>query len=141
MLLRDTRTGKATSHELKPVAGRPGQYAGRLKAEAVGTYVLTVDEAIARASNVAAKQIVVELPQEEMRRTEANPRTLAALASGKQTFLRIDEAGDLAERIGADTLTTVEEQRFGLWDTAAMWVLLAVLLTAEWFTRKRINLM
>ena len=141
VVLTDTATGTAKKHTVQAVVGQAGQYTGRLTVDQTGTYVLSVDESIAKAKQVASKQIIVELPQDETRRGEANERTLHALASNDETYLPIERAGELAERIGNQTLTTVEQQQFSLWDTPAMWTLLVLLLTFEWFVRKRINLM
>ena len=51
-----------------------------------------------------------------------------------------DHFEKLAELIPAGRLQTVREKLFTLWDTKAMWILVALLLTAEWCIRKRVNM-
>jgi hypothetical protein len=134
-------TRKATEHVLKKVEDRPGQYKATVLPRHTGTYEITCDPSVAEPNQVASKRIVVELPQAEAQRTEANDRVLRSIASRpEKNFLSAYEIDRLADLIPRDSKTRYDEQRHTLWDTKLALVLLAILLAVEWFVRKRCNM-
>ncbi len=137
----DTTTGQAQEHKLSAVAGKPGQYQGIIQADRTGTFELTCEKSIADRSKVAGRTIVVELPQAEARRTEADDRLLKTIASRPEFFMQAGDIEKLPSFIPPGLLTTVHENRFTLWDTKLTLMLIIALLTAEWILRKRNNLM
>lgn len=136
----NTQTGDVEIHELDAIKNRPGQYRTSIVAAHTGAFELTGPEGFAEASQMAGKQIVIELPQAESRRTEANHRVMASLASKPEYLLGIENVEQLAELIPPGQLEAVEYERHMLWDTELMWILIATLLAAEWFIRKRNNM-
>ena len=136
----DQKTGLAVTHTLPAVEGKPGRFRAEILPAHTGVYELTCDPRFADAGQVAGKQIVVHLPRAEQRRSEADARTMRTIASKDEFALQAGDVGKLAELIPAGRLQTVKERQFTLWDTKAMWLLIAMLLTAEWFVRKRMNM-
>lgn len=136
----DQNTGLAVTHTLPAVEGKPGRFRAEILPAHTGVYELTCDPQFADASQVAGKQIVVHLPRAEQRRSEADARTMQTIASKDEFALQAGDVGKLAELVPAGRLQTVKERQFMLWDTKAMWLLIAMLLTAEWFVRKRMNM-
>jgi hypothetical protein len=136
----DRKTGNVETHTLPAVDGKPGRFRAEITPAHTGTYELTCDPKFADASKVASKQIVVHLPRAEQRRSEANAHTMRTVASKDEFALQAGDIDRLAELIPPGKLQTVREKRFTLWDTRAMWILIALLLTAEWFIRKRVNM-
>ncbi|MBN1556339.1 MAG: VWA domain-containing protein [Phycisphaerae bacterium] len=136
----DRKTNKATTHKLPAVEGKPGRFHADILPAHTGTYELTCDPKFADPTQVAGKQIVVHLPRAEQRRSEADAHTMRTIASKDEFALPAGEIGKLAEWIPPGRLQTVREKRFTLWDTKGMWILLVLLLTAEWLIRKRVNM-
>jgi hypothetical protein len=136
----NTQTGEVQVHELDAIKNRPGQYRTTIVAAHTGSFELTGPEGFADASQMASKQITIELPQAETRRTEANRRVMASLASKPEYLLGIENVEQLDELIPPGQLEAVEYERHMLWDTELMWILIATLLAAEWFIRKRNNM-
>ncbi|MBS3820683.1 MAG: hypothetical protein KGY81_02855, partial [Phycisphaerae bacterium] len=136
----DTKTGEAVEHELAAIDNRPGQYTATIVASRTGTFDLTAADDTIDPSQVAGKQIVIELPQAESQRTEANRRVMEKLASKEEYLLGIEDVKHLADLIPPGQLEAVEYERHALWDTVPVWVLIAVLLAVEWFLRKRNNM-
>ena len=120
---------------------KPGRYQARILARHTGVYELTalVDDPLAR-EKVRPKRIVIELPQAEGRRPEADVATMKNVASRPDNFLRIDQVDKLAELIPPGQLRTVREASLTIWDTPAMLIVLVVLLTVEWILRKKYNM-
>jgi hypothetical protein len=136
----DTKTGRMRKHKLHAVKGKPGRYKAQIIADRTGTFEFTCPESVAERSRVASKQILVELPQAEARRTEANERVMRSIATKPQYFLRADQVDQLAELIPADHRKRYEDEQHTLWDTKAMLLLIVTLLAVEWMVRKRSNL-
>ena len=65
---------------------------------------------------------------------------MQTIASKDEFALPAAEINRLVDLIPPGRLMTVREKVFPLWDTKAMWILIVLLLTAEWFLRKRVNM-
>jgi len=137
----DAATGEADTLVLEKLAGKPGRYRKTIVADKTGTFELTAmkDDPLA-AQKVASKRIVVELPQAESRRTEADAEVMSIVASRPENFLRIDEVGRLAELIPPGKLTADRYEARELWDSNLTLVLIVVLLGVEWVLRKKYNM-
>ena len=120
---------------------KPGHYKASIVAGHTGAYELTAlaSDPLA-AEKVASKRIVIELPQAESRRTEADPATMKNVASRDRNFMRIHEIDRLAELIPPGRLRTVQKQPHYLWDTPAVLLAAVLLLAAEWILRKKYNM-
>ena len=136
----DMKTGEILTYALPAMQEAPGRYKGQIPANHTGTFQLTCDLPNVDPQKIANKQIVVEWPQAEAKRSEASAETLASIASQGDFALAAHEIDSLAKRIPTGTLQAIEEERYLLWDTNLMWLLIASLLTVEWFLRKRSNM-
>jgi len=139
----DTATGKSEVIELPAVdvEKKPGRYKRTIVARRTGTFKLTALRSGADLpDDVKAKQIVVELPQAEARRPEADPETLRSIASREDRFLEIQDVGRLAELIPHGRLKTTRQQIHKLWDCPLTLILIVLLLTIEWIVRKKYNM-
>jgi len=137
----DTATGETDALVLEKLAGKPGRYRKTIVADKTGTFELTAmkDDPLAD-QKVASKRIVVALPQAELRRREADAEVMSNVASRPENFLRIDEAGRLAELIPPGRLTADRYESRELWDSNLTLILIVVLLGVEWILRKKYNM-
>jgi len=139
----DTATGKSEAIELPAVdvKKKPGRYKRTIVARRTGTFKLTALKSGAGSpDDVTSKQIVVELPQAEARRPEADPETLRSIASREDHFLEVQEVGRLAELIPSGRLKTTRQQIHKLWDCPLTYIAILLLLTIEWIVRKKYNM-
>ncbi|MGD0896301.1 MAG: hypothetical protein ABR915_00610 [Thermoguttaceae bacterium] len=132
-------SNESTDHVLRAV--KPGFYEGAVLPEHTGVFELTAVAAPGAAEawgpeEVASRRIDVRLPQDELRRPEANYQALRDLAAEPARFLRIHEVDRLAERIPPGKLTAVLEQQHMLWNTLFALGACCVLLLTEWTVRK-----
>jgi len=144
----DTRTGAAESIELPAVdpVGKPGRYKRTIVARRTGTFEIT-----ARGTGLSpveggageapvSRRIVIELPQVEARRREANLRIMKTIASRRQNFMTADEIDKLAGLIPAGRLKTTHEVPHDLWDCPLVLIVIVLLMAAEWILRKKHNM-
>jgi len=128
---------------LKPVGAKdfPGRYKGTIVAARTGKYELTAlaGDPMA-AEKVAAKSLVIELPQAEARRTEADLATLKRICRRQEDFVRLADVDKLAGRIPPGRLNTVREVPRSFWDSKFALALIVALLVAEWIGRKKYNM-
>lgn len=139
----DVKTGKEHPVMLKAVDpdARPGRYALAVTAKHTGSFELTAlrSDPLAR-EKVASKRIVVDLPRAEARRTEADHKTMAAIASRKPNCLQAHQIDKLAELIPSGRLETVHPSQFLLWDSYVSLLVIVALLAVEWILRKKYNM-
>ena len=127
-----------------------GHFSGVISEEATahsGRFRLTVrGEGPDFEDSVAFKDIIIELPQDESRRKEANETTMrligsrASAAGPDGNFLHLHDIDRLAEMIPPGRRTTVHKQPRELWDSKLTLLLIVGLLAAEWITRKAYNM-
>jgi uncharacterized membrane protein len=135
----NTRTNDSQTLTAAGVEGKRGRFKLSYKAAAVGSYeIQPADEALVPLTST--KRIEIELPQAEALRTEANEEVMRNIASRPENFLRIADAGNLANLVPVDRLVTVDERRLELWDTKAMLLAMVLLLGVEWIIRKKHNM-
>ncbi|MHC4562402.1 MAG: hypothetical protein ACYS8X_06480 [Planctomycetota bacterium] len=95
---------------------------------------------------VAARDIVIELPQAEGINKEADEPTMRLIGSRSMVtgenggFLLLADIDSLAERIPPDRRRSVHQIPRELWDSRLALLLIIALLTAEWLGRKRHNM-
>jgi hypothetical protein len=137
----DAATGKARTIELKrdPAGGAKGQYEALIPLNSLGSFDLTAKMEGVAATDIADKRIVVALPEEEFRRSEADRTTLAEIAPGDR-LVDLAAANELAGRIAPESTALFNQQVHDLWDTPAMLGLIVLLLAAGWIVRKHNNL-
>jgi len=126
---------------LEAVEGKPGVYRKNdFEPRRKGAYRLSPQGLLADANDPAlAKQIVVEPPQAEFARTEADEATMRSLAWPTDKFLRVEQIDRLAE-IPAGRWTSTTETPRDLWDTKLALLVVVTLLTLEWIGRKKYNM-
>ena len=139
--MTDLATDESKELTLKAVdpKNRPGQYRATFVARHTGTYELK-----ARGSDGGdaqqGKQIIIELPQAEARRSEADLAAMRTVASHPDNFLHVHQVDKLAELIPPGRLTTYHDVPRELWDSPLALFLIVVLLVVEWILRKKHNM-
>ncbi|HDZ20817.1 hypothetical protein LCGC14_0269020 [marine sediment metagenome] len=148
----DTETGQRHTITLAAVdpEKQPGYFKGDIDETVTahqGRYRLTamVDDPNADQI-VAAKEIVIELPQAESLNKEAGEATMRLIGSrsiaagSNEAFLPLRQIDKLAEWIPPGRKRSILELPRELWDTRLALLLIVALLTAEWILRKKHNL-
>ncbi|MFP4104907.1 MAG: hypothetical protein ACLFVU_02360 [Phycisphaerae bacterium] len=144
-------SGEKRSLELDQVKSPDGEPTGRFskefRLEKTGTFELTaLTDDPKHEEKVAGKRIVVELPQAEARRPEADQGTMQAVAiDPKLNYMTIADIESLVEpgsrrKIPEGRLKPVREEPRTLWDTKLMLLLIVTLLAVEWALRKKFNM-
>lgn len=121
---------------LLPIAERPGWYTGRLSADRAGKYSAHLPGG---ESGVAPRvTFSVVNPSSEWEDTSPDPTQLEDLsrATGGAHWPLVD-LGEVPDRIGdRSIIETVGRTSSTVWDSAALMIGFAVLLTLEWSLRK-----
>ncbi|MBI5724132.1 MAG: hypothetical protein HZA50_09260 [Planctomycetes bacterium] len=142
--------------DLKPVMEpggkiREGWFQGTIPPEYTrtsGEYELTSNELRLKyaadpdklAQRVAAKVVKLEKPRAEAIKSEADPDTMANIASKPEYAMKIFQVEDLLTKIAREKLRADREQTDPLWDTNMCLMLIVLLLVAEWIIRKVYNM-
>jgi|GEM_PF-1992797 hypothetical protein len=129
-------TVESTRLNLLPIAGRPGWYAGRYRPGAPGRYtaqILGVDDP--KAGKVAFSVIAATSEWED---PSPDPDALAEISSRTGgVALPLAAIRRLPELVGDRSVTEVVGRSAStVWDSSAIMLLFALLLTAEWALRK-----
>jgi hypothetical protein len=140
-----TREGTQETAEYQLQSTKPGFFEGAIPADRVGVFQIT-----ARAKpespdqwleeDVSTRRVEIRLPQEELRRPEADYATLREMAGSDDRFLKLSELDRLPQRLPSEKRVAVIEVPHALWNTMFMLVMLGVLLLTEWTVRKLYNL-
>ncbi|MBT3200231.1 MAG: VWA domain-containing protein [Phycisphaerales bacterium] len=118
-----------------------GQYKRTIVAARTGSFEITAPpQTRYLRDDIKSKKIVIELPQAEARRREADRRTLREIASREDRFLDIHEVAELPKRIPHGRLQTTRYQIEKLWDIPLTLIVIVLLLTIEWLGRKKYNM-
>jgi len=145
MLLDPVETGRATQEvTLTPVPNKPGHFALTIDAPPTGAYDL-IPKRMPGGENSQGerpvKRIVVEAPQAEHERTEADEQTLKALASEPgNKYLPLHQIDKLADLVPSKTMYKTITNPKTLWDCNLSLILIVLLLTVEWIVRKKHNM-
>jgi hypothetical protein len=152
VVLINTDTDERTTITLTAMdrQNQPGIYTGQIDQTVTaqrGTYRLTALPDHPHAEQIVAdREFVIELPQAEALRKEADETTMRLIGSTSQAtgpeggFLALHDVAKLAEWIPPDRKQSIQELPRELWDSRLTLILVVVLLTAEWILRKRHNL-
>jgi len=137
----NSRTGSVETIVLEKVPNKPGRYTKTMQAAQTGTFELTAmrDDPDA-ARKVSSKRIVIEVPQAEALRPEADEATMKAIASRAENFLHIQEIDKLPEMIPPGKLATYRDDWREVWDSPLTLLLIVLVLAAEWIIRKKHNM-
>ena len=130
----------STTIEMTAVESTPGLYAGSYLASKDGNYEIKTQPQDADISNAA--EFSVQTVDLEDRETAMQPdvaRQAAEISGGRQ--LSLASLGDFPSTLPEETLiaNTVKIER-DLWDTPLWFILIAALAGAEWFLRRKDNL-
>jgi hypothetical protein len=90
----DMDSGKIVEYTLKK--DRPGLYRITIEAEKQGRFQLTCQPEYAPEDKVESRQIIVEMPEAEARRPEADPWTMQRLVSRDEFCLGANEVEKLS---------------------------------------------
>ncbi len=146
MLLDPVRSGRPIRElKLKPVEGRDGHFEITIDAPPTGKYDL-MPKTMPGAGGTdepdkVLKRIVVEPPQAEHERKEADEETMKSLAAEPAShFLPIHEIDTLADIVPSRTLHKARRIPKALWDCRLSLLLIVLLLAVEWIVRKKHNM-
>ena len=130
----------STIIEMTAVEDTPGLYAGSYLASKDGNYEIKAQPQDADKSNIAEFSVrTVDLEDQETAMQPEVARQAAEISGGRQ--LSLAGLGDFPGTLPEETLiaNTVKIER-ELWDTPLWFILIAVLAGAEWFLRRKDNL-
>ena len=130
----------STIIEMTAVEDTPGLYAGSYLASKDGNYEIKARLQDADKSNTAEFSVrTVDLEDQETAMQPEVARQAAEISGGRQ--LSLAGLGDFPGTLPEETLiaNTVKIER-ELWDTPLWFILIAVLAGAEWFLRRKDNL-
>ncbi len=128
--------------ELEAVEGRPGEYAGALRAEApTGAYRIWIGDEDDE-KNRGWNRFQVEIPNREYENPTMDEAALQDIArrSGGAYF-PLARIGELPEKIQSLKEYLSETQEEDLWDSPLAFLLFTLLITAEWILRKAVRLL
>jgi hypothetical protein len=117
------------------------EYAATWTPTEPGDWDVTIDEPALGALNLR-ERVEVRLPNDELRRPEADHALLASLAeaTGGRAFA-VEELGELPPLLPSrDVIISGAPDVEALWDKPFMLALLLILLTAEWVGRRLLRL-
>jgi hypothetical protein len=130
--------GAAVEREvvLRPLPGQPGLYRGEFMAPAPGAYSFRID----RDSQVRLDFAVAE-PRLELGETAMNDALLRQMAEASGgTYYREESIHKLPDALGRKTERVQSKIEPPLWSSPFYFMLLLVVVTAEWLLRKRYQL-
>ena len=130
---------ETTQLRLEPVPDIPGLYQGTFTPEQAGHYRLhtaPADEELANSVEFSVKASPLEQLEPAMQ--EEQLRRMAELSGGKYFTMR--ELPSLPQTIAGEQRTTVIRREKELWDIPIVLVVLVGLTGAEWFLRRRYDL-
>lgn len=140
--IEDATGARLAEVDLRQVEGAPGEYVATILPDVVGTLRVRVQDALITAQPLLADAEVFN-PENELRRPETDHDLLASLA--RDTGGRVLETASDIERLNTSLLrdrsvTTPNPLTERLWDTPLAFLLVVLLLTAEWIGRKALRL-
>jgi len=124
---------------LEPVPDVPGLYSGSYVTDAAGGYTLqaaNADQDIANAPEFDVRQTALEMRQTAMQQQLLEQ--MAEATGGR--YYPIGELPQLPDAIPAEPRTRLVRMEKELFDLPVLFVLLVILAGAEWFIRRRSNL-
>ncbi|GMV81021.1 MAG: hypothetical protein AMXMBFR7_22050 [Planctomycetota bacterium] len=135
-----------TNFELTPIPGQPGNFQGALPAKEKGTFRITLRD---EDEQGAYKDYAVRIPQIEMDQPDMKKEVLDNVAKASKQgrddkVARMyfpDEAGELVKELRESQRRLEVRIEDPLWDAPLMALLFTLLMGAEWFLRKRSDLM
>lgn len=142
--VKSARTGKVATVTLDPVSGETGIFRAAFPVGEEGRYEawLTDDDAPG-GKQVAAAEFEARLPDRENREPMLDAATLQAVASVTgATYVPLSRLEEVARRFSGGGPIEIPESTEvkDLWDTPTTLLILVAVLAAEWWLRKRAQL-
>jgi hypothetical protein len=136
---RKGASGDASELSLTPVSEVDGLYSGIVVPDATGSYVIrTAQDEPSAANSVEFEILSIPLEQRETAMQQQVCSKMAELSGGKAyTFRTLSSLPDGI--VKKEQVKVIRTERI-LWDLPAMFVLLVLICGAEWFMRRRDNL-
>jgi hypothetical protein len=152
MINLDTQETKHLTLAAIKKPGKPGdkeEFTGRFKAEIVaehtGRFQFTSTELREdkdAADKIAPKNIVIELPQAEAAKPEADQAGMQSWASPRgENFVNVWDADKLAKMIPTAKTVIIDDKALEFWDRRYTLIFIVLLLGIEWVLRKKYNMM
>ncbi len=117
---------------LQPVAGQEGRYQQQVVATQPGTYAITVDHDPEARVETLVTQPLFELGETAM--NEALLKRMASASGGR--FFREEDLHELPDLLNADAEKVRTPVDVEIWASPLSFLLLLLLITAEWVLRK-----
>lgn len=106
-----------------------------------GEYFITVGDEL-NENDMATDSFDVYIPDREIEEVAINTKILQDMATETGgAFLTLSQGGEIKERITQKTVPEKQIKDNPLWDTPLIFVIFALLITAEWVLRKLFRLM
>jgi hypothetical protein len=135
-LVRGTFSPRGTDVQLRPEPGQRGLYRGEFIAPAPGKYEFHLDR-----DPATRLDFTVRAPQHELGDTALNEpllREMASLTGGR--YFNADNLDQITSAIDHRAERAHSTLEVALWSSPLMWLLIVVVVTAEWILRKRSHL-
>jgi hypothetical protein len=124
---------------LEPIPGLPGMFQGYFTPERPGRFEVVDPRADDNTANRALFEVEEStLEQREPAMQENLLRKMAELSGGR--YFRISDLPDLPEAVGGEARTVTVRRDKELWDQAFVFAVILLLAGAEWFLRRRFDL-
>jgi len=121
---------------LRPIPDRPGMYRGELIAPSPGNYVFTVEH-----DKSSKLEFSVSDPKQELAEAAMNEALLRQMAEASGgAFFREEDLYTLPIKIGAKTERLESTLEVELWSSPFYFLLMLLVVTAEWIGRKMVQL-
>ncbi|GMU84727.1 MAG: hypothetical protein AMXMBFR47_45960 [Planctomycetota bacterium] len=135
--------GQSRPLSLAPIAGREGWFGGRALLEVDGPAVVRLPLAGGEGREELVKYFAIQRPEIELAVLKQQVDGLKGLAEATGgRYLPLADAGTLPEEIrNASIIRPLQGPRRSLWDSGWVLSLVAMLLGAEWFVRRRNHLL
>ena len=140
VLERESIADSAAELELEPVPDSPGLYSGVHLASEDGTFLLRTKAQDAEVSNrVHFEVATVPLEDRETAARTDIARSVSELSGGKN--LTLPELASLSDDLGEEeAMSTTVRLDMSLWDVPLWFILFVLFAGAEWYLRRRDNL-
>ncbi len=124
---------------LEPVEGMPGLFQGFFVPKQAGRYELRAPDAGEKVANTVQINVeAVALERREPAMQEEDLKMLAERSGGK--YFRVTDVPQLTEKLAGEPRITTARFTKELFDLPVLFVLLLVLMGAEWLLRRRFDL-
>ncbi len=137
---RKDGVGDTTQVKLSPVPDVPGLFQGVIIPDKEGQFLVRPDVQSLSVANIADFEVqAVSQEFREPAMQESLLRKMAEISGGK--YISINDLRLLPAAVGTPPRTAIERREMDLWDQPLLYCLVVLLAGAEWYVRRRSNLL